>query len=97
VSSYISKPEIYSNEDDDYSDLDEYSDDEDDEDLEEDSDLDDMSIDDSENIKTEDEVDDKSNYIKIIRDLCKLNNNIYMSATIDEQDGFDYYKKDILS
>ncbi len=97
---HISKPEIYSNDDDysdvsDYSDLDEYSDDEDDEDLEEDSDLDDMSIDDSENIKTEDEVDDKSNYIKIIRGLNKLNNNIYMSATIDEQEGFAYYKKDI--
>jgi superfamily II DNA or RNA helicase len=46
----------------------------------------------------EDDVDDElkqSKYMKIINDLTKYNNNIYLSATIDKIDGFEYYKKDI--
>jgi hypothetical protein len=54
----------------------------------------------------EDEIDDESgindndeelnkNYIEIIKSLKKFNNNIYLSATIDEIEGFTYYKKDI--
>ena len=34
-------------------------------------------------------------YRQIIKSLQKYNNNVYLSATIDEIDGFDYYKKDI--
>jgi superfamily II DNA/RNA helicase len=41
------------------------------------------------------EKEDDKKYISIISDLSKYNNNIYLSATIDEQQGFKYYKKDI--
>jgi hypothetical protein len=34
-------------------------------------------------------------YIKIIKSFSKYKNNVYLSATIDEIDGFLYYKKDI--
>jgi superfamily II DNA or RNA helicase len=102
---HIFKPEIYWNDDDSIdSDLDsDYS-----EDLDEFDDSDDFNSDNSddeetkcsedsdiEELETEDEVNDKDNYIKKIRQLTKLNNNIYLSATIDKKDGFDYYSKDI--
>ena len=35
------------------------------------------------------------NYLKEIASLSKHNNNVYLSATIDKQDGFEYYSKDI--
>jgi superfamily II DNA or RNA helicase len=50
----------------------------------------------SENIK--DDIEDemhKKDYMKIIKNLTKYNNNIYLSATIDKTDGFLYYGKDI--
>jgi hypothetical protein len=36
-----------------------------------------------------------TNYNKIIKDLTKYNNNVYLSATIDCNNDFIYYKKDI--
>ena len=33
--------------------------------------------------------------MKIIKSYQKYNNNIYLSATIDKIDGFDYYTKDV--
>ncbi len=42
-----------------------------------------------------DDSEESNTYIDIIRDFSKLNNNVYLSATIDECDGFTYYKKDI--
>ena len=39
--------------------------------------------------------EDEETYITKIQDLKKYNNNIYLSATIDEMEGFNYYKKDI--
>lgn len=44
---------------------------------------------------TEDELKETTNYLKIIKTLTKHNNNVYLSATIDEIPGFAYYKKDI--
>ena len=41
------------------------------------------------------EKEDDKKYISIISDLSKYNNSVYLSATIDEQQGFKYYKKDI--
>ena len=43
----------------------------------------------------EDELKETTKYTKIIKNLSKLNNNIYLSATIDQTDNFEYYKKDI--
>jgi hypothetical protein len=40
-------------------------------------------------------VDEDENYLKEISSLYKYNNNVYLSATIDKQDGFEYYSKDI--
>ena len=40
--------------------------------------------------------DEETNkYIDIIKSFTKLNNNVYLSATIDESDNFTYYNKDI--
>ena len=36
-----------------------------------------------------------STYIQLISSLTKYKNNVYLSATIDEIDGFVYYKKDL--
>ena len=35
------------------------------------------------------------NYTKIIENLVKYNNNVYLSATIDQIDSFEYYSKDL--
>lgn len=43
----------------------------------------------------EDELKETTNYIKIIQSFTKYNNNIYLSATIDKNENFEYYKKDI--
>ena len=44
---------------------------------------------------TEDEIKNTTGYNKIIKSLSKYNNNVYLSATIDEIKEFTYYKKDI--
>jgi superfamily II DNA or RNA helicase len=102
---HINKPEIYcyddepmyevtevkeevkedSNEDtNEYSDENEY--DETDEAEETDEDLKDDSEDEIRNVKT---------YNQIIKSLVQYNNNVYLSATIDKIDEFEYYSKDI--
>ncbi len=43
----------------------------------------------------EDELINVKNYTKIIKSLVKYNNNVYLSATIDSIDNFQYYSKDI--
>ena len=43
----------------------------------------------------EDELKNIKNYTKIIKSLTKYNNNVYLSATIDKIDNFEYYSKDI--
>jgi len=48
--------------------------------------------------ENEDDINEKKErkqYIKIIRGLSKYNKNVYLSATIDEQHDFEFYKKDI--
>jgi hypothetical protein len=45
-------------------------------------------------INNNEEIEEET-YITKIQDLKKYNNNIYLSATIDEIEGFNYYKKDI--
>jgi superfamily II DNA or RNA helicase len=42
-----------------------------------------------------DNKEDNKKYLNIISDLSKYNNNIYLSATIDEQTRIKYYKKDL--
>ncbi len=88
---HVIKPEIYNikDEDDiDENDIEEDNIDEDDENKEDDNSNKNIDI-------TEDEINDKEKYIDIIKDLTKFKNNIYMSATIDEEKDFDYYTKDI--
>ena len=43
----------------------------------------------------EDELVNVKNYTKTIKSLTKYNNNIYLSATIDKIDDFEYYSKDL--
>jgi len=43
----------------------------------------------------EDEIKNTTGFNKIIKNLSKYNNNVYLSATIDEIKDFTYYKKDI--
>jgi superfamily II DNA or RNA helicase len=99
---HINKPLIYC--DDDYLEDNNSKDyNSEDDDLEEDNSEDNNSEDD---IKTEDDIkieeDDSEdelinvkNYTKIIKSLTKYNNNVYLSATIDKIDDFEYYSKDI--
>ena len=44
---------------------------------------------------TEDELVNVKNYTKIIKSLDKYENNVYLSATIDSCDNFEYYSQDI--
>jgi superfamily II DNA or RNA helicase len=44
---------------------------------------------------TEDELKNVKSYTQIIKSLVKHNNNVYLSATIDKTDEFEYYSKDI--
>jgi superfamily II DNA/RNA helicase len=78
---HIRKPEIYEDEEDKKEDEDE---DEDEEDKKEDEDED-----------LENEKCDNKTFIQTIQEFSKFNNNIYLSATIDEHSGFKFYKKDI--
>ena len=48
---------------------------------------------DDDSIKTEDE--EENTYINKISNLSQYNNNVYLSATIDKTDNFEYYSKDI--
>jgi superfamily II DNA or RNA helicase len=59
-----------------------------------DEDYEDNEIEEEYEDDAEDEVK-QSKYMKIITDLTKYNNNVYLSATIDKIDRFEYYKKDI--
>ena len=99
---HINKPEIYcyddepiyevnedneedSNEESEESDESEY-DESDEAEEETDEDLKDDSEDELRNVKT---------YNQIIKSLIQHNNNVYLSATIDKIDEFEYYSKDI--
>jgi len=98
---HINKPLIYC--DDDYSEDNNSKDyNSEDDDLEEDNSEDNNSEDDiktedddSEEDDSEDELINVKNYTKIIKGLTKYNNNVYLSATIDKIDDFEYYSKDI--
>jgi len=96
---HINKPAIYYENDDsidegDYNEVDEGVS----EDIDNESEdfNDDDSID-TENVidDTEDELVNIKNYTRIIRSLVQHNNNVYLSATIDRLDGFEYYSRDI--
>jgi superfamily II DNA or RNA helicase len=97
---HIRKPEIYKDEDEyDCSDS-EYEDDDNDEYF--DDYYDSEYEDDDEPItelKAEDDTEnencDNKTFIQTIKEFSQLNNNIYLSATIDEHNGFKFYKKDI--
>ena len=96
---HIHKPEIYINdceieeeniEEEKYDIIEEENSEEEDEENEEEE------IEETENdIDIENENCDNNTYIKIIKSFQKYNNNIYLSATIDENSNFNYYKKDI--
>jgi len=97
---HINKPEIYyDNDDDDDCSVDsDDSNDSDDSDDSNDSDDSDDSNDSDDSDDSNDSNEDLKNtkkYITIISDLTKHNNNVYLSATIDRIDNFDYYSKDI--
>ena len=85
---HIIKPEIYKDEENEEEDVEE--DVEDVEDVEED-------VEDVEDVEEDEENEncDNKTYIKIIKDFSKFNNNIYLSATIDEVSNFKFYKRDI--
>ena len=86
-SHHINKPVIYCNEDE----FEELNNNDINSDSESDyDDSDSESKDDS-----EDELVNVKNYTKIIKSLVKYNNNVYLSATIDKDDDFEYYTKDI--
>jgi superfamily II DNA or RNA helicase/CHASE3 domain sensor protein len=90
---HISVPEIYKIDNDDY--YSDYSDDDSDySDNESNSESNSELEDESEEEEDVESVDNKT-YIKIIKSYQKYNNNIYLSATIDKLDGFEYYTKDI--
>ena len=80
---HIYKPEIYTMDDD------ELDESEESEEFDEDSEGEIIKDD------TEDEMVNTDTYTKIICGLKRYNNNVYLSATIDQIDGFEYYKKDI--
>jgi len=83
---HINKPAIYY---DNEEDIDEIKD----EDIIEDDYNDNKSI--NSNDDSEDELINVKNYTKIIKSLVKYNNNVYLSATIDKIDNFEYYSQDI--
>jgi superfamily II DNA or RNA helicase len=101
---YINKPAIYYENDenenigninkDNNEKLEEYFSDEDIED-----DIEDEYYSDNESINSNDDSEDElvnvKNYTKIIKSFVKYNNNVYLSATIDLIDNFEYYSKDI--
>jgi len=87
---HINNPEIY---EDDRNNNDNNSEDDNESNIQDDSEDDekDSIIQDD----SEDEIKNTSGYNKIIKELNKYKNNVYLSATIDKIDGFAYYNKDI--
>ena len=79
---HIMKPEIYMIDEEEYSDEDEDETEDETEDESESEDEDKVYV----NNKT---------YINIIKSYQKYNNNVYLSATIDKTNSFDYYSKDL--
>jgi superfamily II DNA or RNA helicase len=95
---HINKPAIYYENEYDYDeivyDTTQEEEEEEEEDEDEDEDEDDNSyIQDD----TEDELVNVDNYTRIIKNLLQFNNNVYLSATIDPDNNFTYYCKDIRS
>jgi len=90
---HINIPDIYQedNLEDDKNDSDHQEDN-----LEDDKDDLDHQEDDLEDIDdAQDEIKNTTGFNKIIKSLSKYENNVYLSATIDEVANFTYYKKDI--
>ena len=56
--------------------------------------IDESDYDSDENVNSDDEIDEDT-YLDIITKLKEYDNNVYLSATIDKIDDFDFYKKDI--
>jgi superfamily II DNA or RNA helicase len=108
---HIAMPEIYKIDNDDYvednsdednsdednSDEDNSDEDNSDEDNSDDDNSDDDNSDDdnSDDDNSDEESCDNKTYLNIIKSYQKYKNNVYLSATIDELDNFDYYTKDI--
>jgi DNA repair protein RadD len=98
---HINKPAIYYENDDECENIGNINKDNNDE-LEEyfsdDDDFEDENYSDDESIN-EDDINDElinvKNYTKIIKSLVKYNNNVYLSATIDPINNFEYYSQDI--
>jgi superfamily II DNA or RNA helicase len=84
---HIDKPEIYQIENDD-------SESEND-DSESENDDSESENDDSESESDDSDTYTKESFIKKIQRLSQYNNNVYLSATLDKIDGFEYYNKDI--
>ena len=61
----------------------------------EDENFDNETIEEYEPEDVEDELKDIKNYTDIIRGFKNQENNVYLSATIDECENFEYYSKDI--
>jgi superfamily II DNA or RNA helicase len=59
------------------------------------NDKEDGNKDDENENEDEDEDKENANYLETISKLSKYNNNVYLSATIDEIKDFNYYTKDI--
>jgi superfamily II DNA or RNA helicase len=105
---HINKPAIYNEYEDDEGEnigninkdnneeLEEYFSDEDiEDDFEDEYNSDNDSINSDLDDDIEDELINVKNYTKIIKNLVKYNNNVYLSATIYSIDNFEYYSKDI--
>ena len=91
---HILIPEIYKIDNDEYIEND--SEDEDDYN-EENIDSYDEDVNNEEDINSDIDTEyiDNKKYLQLIKSYQKYNNNIYLSATIDKTDGFNYYSKDI--
>jgi superfamily II DNA/RNA helicase len=89
---HIRKPEIYKDEDEYEFSESEYEDDDNDEYFDKDDEpITELKAKDD----TENENCDNKTFIQTIKEFSQLNNNIYLSATIDEHNGFKFYNKDI--
>jgi hypothetical protein len=87
---HINIPEIYTIDNDDYN---EYDTEDEIDDYE--SDDENNSEDEIESDDTEDEIKNSTSFNKIIKSFKEHGNNVYLSATIDETEGFLDYRKDI--
>ena len=91
---HISKPEIYMI-DDDNNDSDNIIDSDNDNDFDNENNSDNENDLNNNKDMLDETSEDKQNYIKIINQMTKYSNNIYLSATIDKIDGFVYKHYDI--